>query len=161
DILVIEKFNPKKTLSVVYWDNEQEYYYLKRFEIDDDTPLNRPQSFIGDTPENKLLSITWVHYPRFEIEFGGKNEDRVNEIVEVAEFIAVKSFKAKGKRLTNYQVKNVKEIETVVRDEDEHEPPLESDDEKKDLPDFDDIPFEVERKNEDEEDDKNQMSLFD
>jgi topoisomerase-4 subunit A len=160
DILVIEKFNPKKTLSVVYWDNEQEYYYLKRFEIDDDTPLNRPQSFIGDTPENKLLSITWVHYPRFEIEFGGKNEDRDNEILEVAEFIAVKSFKAKGKRLTNYQVKNVKEIEPVVKDEDEHEPPLEDND-KKDLPYFDDIPFEVERKDEDEDDDENQMSLFD
>ncbi|HKM93289.1 MAG TPA: DNA gyrase/topoisomerase IV subunit A [Prolixibacteraceae bacterium] len=159
-ILIIEKFNLNKTMSVVYWDNEQGFYYVKRFQFDEDVPLNKPQSFVGDNPDNKLISITWVHYPRFELEFGGKNSDRENEIVEVAEFIAVKSFKAKGKRLTNFEVKNVIEIEPIVKDENEHEPPLEEEPET-DLPNFDDVPFEINRNKEEGDDDKLQMSLFD
>ncbi|HOO84452.1 MAG TPA: DNA gyrase/topoisomerase IV subunit A [Prolixibacteraceae bacterium] len=161
DILLLEKFNHRKIMSVVYWDNEQQFYYVKRFQIDEDTPVNKPQNFIGETPDNKLISITWVHYPRLELEFGGKNSDRENEIVEVAEFISIKSYKAKGKRLTNFEVKKVKEIEPVVKDEDEHEPPLDEDDKAPELPNFDDIPFEVNRNKEDGDDDKLQMSLFD
>jgi len=159
DLLVIEKFDPGKTISVVYWDEEQGFYYVKRFQIEEDTQLNRPQNFIGENVANKLLSITWVHYPRFEIEFGGKNIERENEIVEVAEFIGVKSFKAKGKRLTNYQVENIKEIEPVVKDEDDHEPILEEEEEKKPLP-FEDIPFEIDRNTSHEDESPNQMTLF-
>ena len=161
DILLLEKFNHRKIMSVVYWDNEQQFYYVKRFKIDEDTAVNKPQNFIGETSDNKLISITWVHYPRLELEFGGKNSDRENEIVEVAEFISIKSYKAKGKRLTNFEVKKVKEIEPVVKDEDEHEPPLDEDDKAPELPNFDDIPFEVNRNKEDGDDDKLQMSLFD
>jgi topoisomerase IV subunit A len=160
DMLFIEKFNAKKTMSVVYWDNEQQYYYVKRFQIEEDTPLNKPQNFIGEMPDNKLISITWVHYPRLELEFGGKNSDRENEIVEVSEFISIKSFKAKGKRLTNYEVKNVKELEPVIKDEDEREPLLEEEP-KKELPNFDDVPFEINRAKTELDDDKLQMSLFD
>jgi topoisomerase-4 subunit A len=160
DLLVIEKFDPGKTMSVVYWDEEQGFYYVKRFQIEEDTPLNRPQNFIGENVANKLISITWVHYPRFEIEFGGKNIERENEIVEVAEFIGVKSFKAKGKRLTNYQVENIKEIEPIVKDEDDHDPILEEEEEeKKPLP-FEDIPFEIERGKSSDDEIPNQMTLF-
>ncbi|MBN2806755.1 MAG: DNA gyrase/topoisomerase IV subunit A, partial [Prolixibacteraceae bacterium] len=104
DILIIEKFNPKRTLSVVYWDEEQQFYYVKRFQIEEDTPMGKAYNFIGEFPGNRLVSITWVHYPRLELEFGGKNSERENEIIEVAEFIGVKSFKAKGKRLSTFQV---------------------------------------------------------
>lgn len=162
DILVIEKFNPKRTLSVVYWDDEQQYHYVKRFQIEEDTPVGRNYNFIGEATNNKLVSITWVHYPRLELEFGGKNSDRDNEIIEVAEFIGVKSFKAKGKRLSTYQVKDVKELEPVVKDEDEREPALEEEKEQE-LPNFDDVPFEIDRgkkEDDDDDDDKNQMSLF-
>ena len=161
DILLLEKFNHRKIMSVVYWDNEQQFYYVKRFQIDEDTAVNKPQNFIGETSDNKLISITWVHYPRLELEFGGKNSDRENEIVEVAEFISIKSYKAKGKRLTNFEVKKVKEIEPVVKDEDEHEPPLDEDDKAPELPNFDDIPFEVNRHKEDGDDEKLQLSLYD
>ncbi|MFA9392660.1 MAG: DNA gyrase/topoisomerase IV subunit A [Prolixibacteraceae bacterium] len=161
NILIIEKFNPKRTLSVVYWDEEQKYYYVKRFQIDADTPIGKTHNFIGELPNNKLISVTWVHYPRLELEFGGKNSERENEIIEVAEFIGVKSFKAKGKRLSTFQVKDVKELEPIVKDEDEHEPVLEENADAE-LPNFDDIPFEINRgeKKKDDEDDKNQMSLF-
>ena len=110
-------------------------------------------NFIGDHPDNKLLSLTWVRYPRLEIEFGGKNSQRENEIIEVSEFIGVKSYKARGKRLTNYEVENITEIEPVIKDEDDRP-------EEEVEPDVstDDIPFEVKRPK--DEDDKNQMSLF-
>ena len=61
--------------------------------------------------------MTEVEYPRFEIHFGGKHKTRENEIIEVAEFIGVKSYKAKGKRLTSFMVENIQEIEPIVRKE--------------------------------------------
>ena len=64
-----------------------------------------------------LYSLTEVEYPRFEISFGGKHKDRENEIIEVAEFIGVKSYKAKGKRMTSFMVENIQEIEPVIKKE--------------------------------------------
>src|SRR5690606_19193782 len=138
DILTIEKFDDGKILSAVYFDAEQNFYYVKRFEIDEQE--GKRIGFIGEHPDNKLVSITWVRYPRFEIEFGGKHAERENEIIEVAEYIGVKSWKAKGKRLSNYSIDNIKELEPVVRDE--HDKPEEEQDEEVEKPDesFDDIP---------------------
>jgi len=76
----------------------------------------------------------------------------------VAEFISVKSWKAKGKRLSNYNIENVKELVPVVKDEhDKQEPDNEEDNGENDG--YDDIPFEIKRPKKNE-DDKNQMSLF-
>jgi len=153
NILAIEKFDPGKILSVVYYDGEQEFYYVKRFEIEE--TLNKLICFIGEPDKNKLVSVTWVRYPRFELEFGGKNSDRENEIIEVAEFIGIKSWKAKGKRLTNYYVENIKELEPVIRDE--HETGTEEAEQDKGTIGTDDIPFEVQRPG---DEDANQMTLF-
>jgi topoisomerase-4 subunit A len=98
----------------------------------------KPQCFINEDLESKLVSLTEVEYPRFEIYFGGKNKGRDNEIIEVAEFIGVKSYKAKGKRMTSYMVENIQEIEPVIKKEaelinedkpeEETQPPLIHDD---------------------------------
>jgi topoisomerase-4 subunit A len=114
NILIIEKFRPGKVYSVIYWDADQKFYYVKRFIIEES---EKPQCFINEDPESKLISLTEVEYPRFEIYFGGKNKGRDNEIIEVAEFIGVKSYKAKGKRMTSYMVENIQEIEPVVKKE--------------------------------------------
>ena len=114
NILLIEKYKPEKVFSVIYWDADQHYYYVKRFMAEES---ERPLCFIGENPESKLISITEVEYPRFEIKFGGKHKNRENEIIEVEEFIGVKSYKAKGKRLTNYVVDNIHEVEPVVKKE--------------------------------------------
>jgi topoisomerase IV subunit A len=119
NVLIIEKFRQGKVYSVIYWDAEQKFYYLKRFTIEES---EKPQCFINEDPESKLISLTEVEYPRFEIHFGGKHKERENEIIEVAEFIGVKSYKAKGKRMTNYVVENIQEIEPVVRKETVIEP---------------------------------------
>lgn len=114
NILTIEKYHPGKVYSAIYWDAEQKFYYLKRFKLEE---TEKPQCFINEDPESKLISLTEVEYPRFEIRFGGKHKDRDNEIIEVAEFIGIKSYKAKGKRMTSYMVENIKEIEPVLKKE--------------------------------------------
>ena len=114
NILIIEKFRAGKVYSVIYWDAEQKYYYLKRFTLEES---EKPQCFINENVESKLISLTEVEYPRFEISFGGKHKARENEIIEVAEFIGVKSYKAKGKRMTSYMVENIQEIEPVIKRE--------------------------------------------
>ena len=151
NILSIEKFRPDRIASVVYFDAEQNFYYLKRFVIE--VNGGKACTFIGDHPGNKLISITWVTFPRLEIEFGGDKNSRENEIIEVAEFIGVKSFKAKGKRLSSYEVSNIKELEPVIRDEDikqeiELLPSIDPED---------DIPFEINRPT--EESDPSQMEI--
>jgi topoisomerase-4 subunit A len=114
NILIIEKYRSGKVYSVIYWDAEQKYYYVKRFTIEES---EKPLCFINEDPESKLISLTEVEYPRFEIYFGGKHKGRDNEIIEVAEFIGVKSYKAKGKRMTSYMVENIQEIEPVIKKE--------------------------------------------
>ena len=141
NILIIEKFRPGKVYSVIYWDAEQKYYYVKRFIIEES---EKPQCFISEDPESKLISITEVEYPRFEIRFGGKNKGRENEIIEVAEFIGVKSYKAKGKRMTSYMVENIKEIEPVVKKEIAPPPEELTEEEQPQPPTFHDDPTQME-----------------
>jgi topoisomerase-4 subunit A len=114
NILVIEKYHPGKVYSAIYWDADQKYYYVKRFILEES---EKPLCFISEHPESKLISITEVEYPRFEIHFGGKHKSRDAEIIEVAEFIGVKSYKAKGKRLTSFIVDNIQELEPVLKKE--------------------------------------------
>lgn len=110
DLILIEKFNPDKIFSAIYYDASQKYYYVKRFNPE---LTEKPVNFIGESEGSKLIRITEVDYPRFEIEFGGKNKNRTNEIIEVAEFIGIKSYKAKGKRLSNYEVALINELEPL------------------------------------------------
>lgn len=135
NILVIEKYHPGKVYSVIYWDGEQQYNYVKRFMLEDS---EKPQCFINEDPGSKLVSLTEVEYPRFEIHFGGKHKGRDNEIIEVAEFIGVKSYKAKGKRLTSFMVENIQEIEPVVKKESAPLPEITEEEEPKHNPPHDD-----------------------
>jgi len=107
DVQIIEKYREEKIWSAAYFDAEQNYYYLKRFLIE---PGAKQTRFIGEHPESRLINITEVEYPRLELKFGGKNKGRNPEIIEVAEFIGIKSYKARGKRLSNYEVKVIQEL---------------------------------------------------
>eukprot|EP01029_Cantina_marsupialis_P023470 TRINITY_DN5873_c0_g1_i1.p1 TRINITY_DN5873_c0_g1~~TRINITY_DN5873_c0_g1_i1.p1 ORF type:complete len:876 (-),score=145.30 TRINITY_DN5873_c0_g1_i1:4678-7305(-) len=113
-ISVIEKYEAEKVWSAVFFDADQGYYYLKRFTMEGN---GKPVGFLGENVENKLLILTDEVYPRFELSFGGKNEDRPNEIVDGVDFIGVKSFKARGKRLSIYEIKDIKEIEPSIRED--------------------------------------------
>lgn len=141
NIWLIEKFNPHTVWSAVYFDAEQDYYYIKRFQLDAST---KPQSIIGEHPKSKLIKIMHVEYPMLEVQFGGDDKLREKMIVEVAEFIGVKSVKARGKRLTTYQVAKVHELEPLIKDEPKPE----------------ETELEEQDDHHSEEDDKDQMSLF-
>ena len=108
DILVIEKFDSNKVWSVALYDAEQKFYYLKRFQLEQST---KPQNFLGDNPESRLMLMTDVDYPRFEVIFGGNDAFREALVVDGEEFIGVKSYKAKGKRLTTFEVETINELE--------------------------------------------------
>jgi topoisomerase-4 subunit A len=118
NILLITKYDPDQVATVMYFDAEQNLHYLKRFTIEPNA--GKQCRFIGDSTDNKLTNISWEQNPQFEVEFGGAHEGREKEIIDATEFIAVKSYKAKGKRVSTFEIKTITEIEPLIReDEDE------------------------------------------
>jgi topoisomerase-4 subunit A len=110
NIRIIEKFDVNKVWSAALYDAEQQSYpYLKRFPLE--ISNNKKQSFLGENTDSKLLLLTETVYPRIEVTFGGNDSFRESLIIDVEEFIGVKSFKAKGKRITTFEVAKIEEIE--------------------------------------------------
>lgn len=114
EYLIIEKFDERKVWSAVFFDAEQQYYYLKRFRFEETTKI---LSFIGEGAGSCLVGLSCERHPQFEILFGGKYANRPAEVIRADEFIAEKSYKARGKRLTTYEVKKIREIEPLVLEE--------------------------------------------
>lgn len=119
DLLRIEKFNSNKVWSVALFDAEQKFKYIKRFQLE---PSQKRASMLGENPESEMLLISDHVYPRFEAIFGGNDKHRGSIIIDVDEFISVKSFKAKGKRISPFDVVEVKELEPTRFPEPEKEP---------------------------------------
>lgn len=105
-ILRICKYDPAQVWTAVVDDADQGYPYLKRFLAE---PSARRQRFVGDNPRSRLLALSGEANPVFRLDF--KEEDRVPLEVDAADFIAVKGFKAKGKRLTTFPLAAVTELE--------------------------------------------------
>ncbi len=109
DIRIIEKFDPNKVWTAVLYDADQKNFpYLKRFCFE---ATNKKQNYLGENKNNRLILLTDEAYPRFEVIFGGNDSFREALIVDAEEFIAVKGFKAKGKRITTYTIQTVNELE--------------------------------------------------
>lgn len=109
DLLVIEKYNPKRIVTAVYFDAEDKFTYIKRFYPE---PTEKRILFISEYEGSTLELLQMDTLPRLELKFakqGGK--ERENEEVNVAEFIAVKGFKAKGKRLSQNKIAKVIPLE--------------------------------------------------
>ena len=122
NILRIEKFKAKKVWTAVLWDAEnQNQPYIKRFMFEDS---KKKQSFLGENPESLLILLTDTPYPLFELTFNEPDSFRGPLQVDADEYIGVKGFKAKGKRLTTYALAEVKELEParVPEPEVEEEP---------------------------------------
>ena len=117
NILFVEKFDPDKVWTLVFFDPELGYTYLKRFQFE---PASRPQRYVGTDSRSRSLLLTATPYPRLEVVFGGADAIRPQLEIEAEEFIAVKGYKAKGKRLSNYEVASVTELEPLRQPE----PPL-------------------------------------
>ncbi len=107
-ILRIEKYDRSRVWTAVVNDADKGYLYLKRFTLDDSA---KKQTMLGGNPKSELLLLSSEPYPRFEVRFGGGDEFRGSITVDADEFIGVKSVKAKGKRLSNYTVGSVTEVD--------------------------------------------------
>ncbi|MCF0168567.1 MAG: DNA gyrase/topoisomerase IV subunit A, partial [Bacteroidales bacterium] len=111
DIKIIEKLDADTTWSALYFDKESGFFYLKRFsfEVSDNTD----QCFIAESNGSYLVELSRDVYPQVKVTFTGKNASREPEIIDVAEFIGKKGFKAKGKRVSSYEVGSVEFIEPL------------------------------------------------
>ena len=111
NILRIEKYDSAKVWTAVLFDKDQNgYAYVKRFPMEA-TP--RRQNFLGENPDNELLLLTDTAYPRIKVTKGGVDDFREPIELDAEEFIGVKSFKARGKRITTLNVAEVVELEPL------------------------------------------------
>lgn len=113
-ILRIEKYREGVEWTAVLYDADQKYPYLKRFTFE---PSAKRQRFIGENEKSRLLYITDTAHARLEVTFGGDDAQREPMIVDVDEFVGVKSFRAKGKRLTTWQLDKIVELEPVFTED--------------------------------------------
>ncbi len=116
NILRIEKFRKGTIWTAALNDADQGYPYLKRFLFE---PTARKQRYLGENEQSTLIALTDAPGARFEVKFGGADEFREPLIIDAHEFIAIKSVKAKGKRISNYTIESITEIEPVEVPQDE------------------------------------------
>ena len=117
NILRIEKFDADKPWTAVIFDaDNQGYPYLKRFQME---ASKRHQNFIGDNPDSQMVLLTDVAFPRIQITYGGADAARGTEEIDAEQFVGVKGFKAKGKRLTTWTVDKIEELEPTRFPEEE------------------------------------------
>jgi topoisomerase-4 subunit A len=150
DWLVIRKYKPGLVFTVVYYDGEQKLHYIKRFEAE---AMEKPSRYFDEHPKSKFILFSANDFPRLELKFGGKHKKKDPVILEAADFIAVKGYKAKGKRLSNYEVAVVNELEPIRFKAELPVPPVEE------LPD-EPVPVDIEPKIPEGGDTGEQMSLF-
>ena len=111
NILRIEKFQPDKVWTAILFDAEnQGYPYMKRFLME---ATKRKQNFLGDNAQSQLVLLTDTVYPLIRVTYGGADEYRGSEDIDAEQFIAVKGFKAKGKRISTWQIETIEELEPV------------------------------------------------
>lgn len=109
DIQYIEKFEAEKVWTAVLYDADQQNYpYLKRFTFE---ASSKRQNYLGENKHNQQILLSQQVYPRIQVIFGGHDSFREALIIEASDFVGVKSFKAKGKRLTTYSVDRIEELE--------------------------------------------------
>lgn len=109
NVSLIEKFVPNKIWTAALYDADQQNYpYLKRFYLE---ASNRKQNYMGENKKNQLILLTDEYYPRLEVMLGGHDSFREPLLIDAEEFIAVKGFKAKGKRITTFAVATINELE--------------------------------------------------
>ena len=112
EIIVLEKWVPRKPISAIYWEGEKERFYVKRFIIENP---DKEERFIGEHPKSFLELVSTDYVPRVELIFSkvrGK-EPRPGEVINVEEFISIKGIKALGNQLTSEKIKQVNLLDPV------------------------------------------------
>lgn len=111
NIVRIEKWQPDKVWTAVLFDaDNQGYPYIKRFTMD---AMTKPQNFVGENANSRLVILTDVPFPRIKVTYGGHDAARSPEEIDAEQFIGQKGFKAKGKRISTWQIGTIEELEPV------------------------------------------------
>ncbi len=120
NLRIIEKYNPNKVWTAVLFDADNDNYpYIKRFLLE---ASKKKQSYLGENAESKEIVLSDQAYPRMLVTFGGADAVRPPLEIDAEQFIAVKGYKAKGKRITTYQVERIEELEPLRFPEEPEEP---------------------------------------
>ena len=114
DMIVLEKWNPKKPISAIYFDGEKEIYYVKRFLIES---VDKDDLFISEHPKSQLEIIATDYRPIAEVQFSKRSLENIE--VNFEDFIAIKGIKAQGNQLTKDKIKQVNLLESLPFDEPE------------------------------------------
>lgn len=121
--LLVEKFNPKKVISAVYWDGESKQHYVKRFQVETNT-VDKDFGFISETIGSRLEFVSTSDSPEVEVDLiKGKSKDKETEVINLEDLIDVKGWKAMGNRLSPHKVAKLRPVEEsggeASEDEDE------------------------------------------
>ncbi len=114
DILIIEKLNPKTIFTLTHYDGEKKFYYLKRFAI---AESDKSGNLLIEHEKSKIMGISQDKCPVLKLDFGGKNSDKEPEIIDAEEFIAVKGYTARGKRLSTFNIKKASWLKPRIVEE--------------------------------------------
>ncbi len=108
--IVLEKLNTEKVWTAVYWDEEQGYHYIKRFTIEEDQKI---EPIVGEAEANKLMLLTDNYYARLLINKKGEKDPSKATEIDCDDFATIKSIRAKGRRLANYPLGTITELEPL------------------------------------------------
>jgi topoisomerase-4 subunit A len=123
DMIVLEKWHPKKPISAIYYDGEKDRYYVKRFLIENE---NKEEIFISENEKSQLEIVSTDWRPVAEVIFAKvKGVQKENQMVDFEQFIAVKGIKALGNQLTTDKIKQINLLEPLPYEEPEEEVPEE------------------------------------
>jgi topoisomerase IV subunit A len=116
DMIMLKKHDPEEVISLIYLEGETGRQYLKRFVIEDDTPVGKRISMIGEHPQSSMIKLMFDELPVVRLSFHPteKGKEPADETIELASFIAVKSFKAKGKRLSAFDIAEISVLEPLI-----------------------------------------------
>ena len=114
DMIVLEKWNPNKPISAVYFDGERSRYYVKRFMIEHP---DKEEVFISEHPDSKLQIVALDYRPMAEVVFSKRSLE--NMIINFEEFIAIKGIKALGNQLTTEKIKSIDLLDPLPYEEPE------------------------------------------
>ena len=134
DMMQVEKFDPDKTFSVLYYDGPAKAHYIKRFSFEPNSGI--AVSFIAEGKNSKLLEISEDAYPQLRVVYGGKNAGKEPDLIDVEQYIGKKGFRAKGKKVSWLDVKSVSFAEPLIKEEPKEEEPDEPDEPEVDLTDW-------------------------
>ena len=119
DMIVLEKWNPNKPVSCVYYDGEKDRYFVKRFLVENE---NKEEIFITEHEKSQLEIVSTDWRPVAEVIFSKvKGIQKENQIIDLEQFIAVKGIKALGNQLTTDKIRQINLLASLPYEEPEEE----------------------------------------